>query len=71
MHMANALRVPVVAIFGPTDPKITGPFHQPSAVLKKDVPCWPCLYRSCPYDHRCMINISPEEAFQACAAFLG
>lgn len=71
MHMANALRVPVVAIFGPTDPKITGPFHQPSTVLKKDVPCWPCLYRSCPYDHRCMTHISPEEVFQACAAFLG
>jgi heptosyltransferase-2 len=71
MHMANALRVPVVAMFGPTDPKITGPLHQPSAILRKDVPCWPCFYKSCPYDHRCMTNISPEEAYQACAAFLG
>jgi len=71
MHMANALRVPVVAIFGPTDPKITGPFHPPSAVHKKDVPCWPCLYRCCPYDHRCMTNISAEEVFESCAAYLG
>jgi len=71
MHMANALRVPVVAMFGPTDPEITGPFHQPSVVLKKAVPCWPCQYKSCPYDHRCMTKISPEEAYQACAALLG
>ncbi len=71
MHMANALRIPVIAFFGPTDPRVTGPFHQPSAVLKKNVPCWPCLYRSCPYDHRCMTDISPEEAFDACSAFLG
>jgi len=71
MHMANALRVPVVAVFGPTDPRATAPFHPPSAVLKKDAPCWPCLYRKCPYDHRCMISISAEDAFAACAAWLG
>ncbi|MGB7295063.1 MAG: glycosyltransferase family 9 protein, partial [Candidatus Aminicenantales bacterium] len=65
MHLANALRVPVVAIFGPTDPEVTGPFEQPAAVLKKDVPCWPCRYRACPYDHRCMTQIDPEEVYQA------
>jgi len=65
MHLANALRVPVVAIFGPTDPAVTGPFERPAAVLKKDVPCWPCHYRSCPYDHRCMTKIEPEEVYQA------
>jgi heptosyltransferase-2 len=70
MHMANALKVPVVAIFGPTDPLRTGPFQPPSAVLKKDVPCWPCLYRACPYDHRCMTRIDPEEVFAACREFL-
>lgn len=65
MHLANALRVPLVAIFGPTDPAVTGPFERPAAVLKKDVPCWPCHYRSCPYDHRCMTKIEPEEVYQA------
>jgi heptosyltransferase-2 len=70
MHIANALKIPVVAIFGPTDPRVTGPFQQPSAVIKKDVPCWPCLYRSCPYDHRCMMKIEPEEVFEASYAFL-
>jgi heptosyltransferase-2 len=68
MHIANALGVPVVAIFGPTDPRITGPFEGPAAVIKKDVPCWPCSYRTCPYDHRCMTQIEPEEVHRAAAA---
>jgi heptosyltransferase-2 len=70
MHLANALNVPVVAIFGPTDPAITGPFQEPAAVIKKDVPCWPCSYRECPFDHRCMMNIDVEEVYQACQKFL-
>ena len=65
MHLANALGVPVVGIFGPTDPAVTGPFEQPAAVVKKDVPCWPCSYRKCPYDHRCMTRIDPEEVYRA------
>jgi len=68
MHLANALRVPVVGIFGPTDPAVTGPFEQPAAIVKKDVPCWPCSYRKCPYDHRCMMQIHPEEVYQAAEA---
>ncbi|MFZ2052966.1 MAG: lipopolysaccharide heptosyltransferase II [Candidatus Aminicenantales bacterium] len=68
MHLANALHVPVVAIFGPTDPEVTGPFEQPAAVIKKDVPCWPCSYRTCPYDHRCMTRIEPEEVYRAAGA---
>ncbi len=71
MHMANALRVPVVAIFGPTEPRATGPFHFPATVLRKDAPCGPCLYRTCPFDHRCMLAITAEEAFEACLAHLG
>jgi heptosyltransferase-2 len=70
MHMANALKIPVVAIFGPTDPKTTGPFQEPAIVIKKDAPCWPCRYRECPFDHRCMINIHSEEVFQACQQYL-
>ncbi len=70
MHLANALRLPVVAIFGPTDPRVTRPFHQPYAVFHKRVVCWPCYYRQCPYDHRCMKAISPEEVVEACLALL-
>jgi len=70
MHMANALRVPVVALFGPTDPAVTAPYHEPRIILKKDVVCWPCLYRRCPYDHRCLAGISAEETAAAVGSFL-
>jgi len=70
MHLANALGVAVVAVFGPTDPAATGPLSPPAAVLKKDVPCWPCLYRTCPYDHRCMQRIGAEDVFAAARPYL-
>jgi heptosyltransferase-2 len=69
MHMANALRTPVIAVFGPTDPNATGPCQEPAAVIKKEVPCWPCRYRDCPFDHRCMMKISVEEVYQTCQRF--
>lgn len=70
MHMANALKIPVTAVFGPTDPSVTGPYQEPATVIKKDVPCWPCAYRECPFDHRCMVSISAEEVYKACQRFL-
>lgn len=70
MHMANALKVPVVAIFGPTNPAVTGPFQNPAKVLHKKPVCWPCSYRECPFDHRCMTSISPEEVYEACRLYL-
>ena len=70
MHLANMLKVPLVALFGPTDPARTGPYWQPAKVIHKGAPCWPCSYRQCPFDHRCMMDISPEEVFQACQNLL-
>jgi heptosyltransferase-2 len=70
MHMANFLKTPLVALFGPTEPTRTGPFQQPALVIHKGAPCWPCSYRQCPFDHRCMLNISPEEVFQKCQKLL-
>jgi heptosyltransferase-2 len=70
MHLANILSVPVVALFGPTDPAVTGPFHPPAVVLKREVACWPCLYRKCPYDHRCLADIKTEEVLEASLPFL-
>lgn len=69
-HLANFLGIPVVALYGPTDPQICGPVLQPSTVLKKSVPCSPCSYKNCPYDHRCLKNITPEEVFKAITAYL-
>ena len=70
MHLANALKVPLVAIFGPTDPRITGPYQKPSKVLQEHVPCWPCSYRECPFEHECMTQISPERVHEECQDLL-
>lgn len=70
MHLANALKIPVIALFGPTEPLRTGPYQNPYTLFHKGAPCWPCSYRACPYDHRCMINISAQEVFEACQKYL-
>jgi len=63
MHLAVALGVPVVSIFGPTDPLWIGPFGQPRQVVRSSVACAPCYLRalrSCPHDHACMRSVTPE-----------
>lgn len=70
MHMANALGVPVVAVFGPTDPSLTGPYQPPSAYVKKDTDCWPCRHRDCPTDHRCMEQISAGDVYERCVSLI-
>jgi len=70
MHLANFLKIPLVALFGPTEPARTGPCQQPAMVIHKGAPCWPCSYRQCPFDHRCMMDISPGEVLQACQKLL-
>ncbi len=70
MHVANALRIPVLALFGPTDPRATAPFQEPATYIQKPVACWPCAYRDCPFDHRCMTSISVEDVYASCTAWL-
>ncbi len=66
MHIADALEVKVVAIFGPTDIKETPPFRKNGAILYKNLPCSPCKQRKCPYGHNdCMKMIKPTEVYQA------
>ncbi len=64
-HLASAAGVPVVAIFGSTEPRSTAPFNRPSTVLRRALPCSPCHRRVCPIDHRCMTRIHPEEVVSA------
>jgi heptosyltransferase-2 len=54
MHIASALNVPTVAIFGATDHIGTGPTGPLARVVREQVECSPCLLRECPIDHRCM-----------------
>lgn len=61
MHVATAVKTPVVAIFGPTDPMATGPWGEGHVVVKKEIACSPCFKRICPLDHRCMKEITVDE----------
>ena len=65
MHLAAAVDVPVVAIFGPTREWATSPLPGPSrletAIVRTDVPCRPCMLRTCPIDHRCMTRIAVDD----------
>lgn len=70
MHLAAALGVPTLALFGSTDQVATGPLGPAVAVLNKNVECSPCLLRECPIDHRCMTRITVEEVFQEAVRML-
>lgn len=70
MHLAVALGVPVVALFGPTDPKITGPWKG-GIVLKGDLTCSPCFRRMCPKGvPLCMASIGVDEVYKAIGVLL-
>jgi heptosyltransferase-2 len=66
MHIAAALQVPVVALFGPEDPTLFGPCSSPkqSRVLQKPVPCRPCPHTSCAQPI-CLQGIYPSEVVAA------
>jgi lipopolysaccharide heptosyltransferase II len=70
MHVAGAVGLPVVGIFGPTDARGTGPVTERRTVVQQQVSCSPCFLRQCPVDHRCMTRISVEEVFAAACAHL-
>jgi heptosyltransferase-2 len=65
MHVASGVGTPVVALFGSTDPLATGPWGEGHVVVRKDVPCSPCLKRICPTDHSCMELITVDEIEEA------
>ncbi len=68
MHLASALGTPLVALFGSTDPRLTGPTGGRSVSLWKHPPCSPCFKRVCPLRTdrlRCLLAIEPDEAAAA------
>ena len=80
MHMASALHVPVVAIFGSTDKSATGPLGKGHKIVSKEISCSPCLEKECPVSttHRgrfepgfpeghlkCMTDITTEDVLNA------
>ena len=69
VHLASALGRPVVALFGPNDAALTGPYGPSARVLVSERACRPCGRRYCRYargDYSpCLADISPEEVAQA------
>ncbi|MEW6335107.1 MAG: lipopolysaccharide heptosyltransferase II [Thermodesulfobacteriota bacterium] len=65
MHIAGALGIPMVAIFGSTNPETTSPAGAMSVVIHRDVDCSPCLKPVCPTDFRCMERIGADEVYGA------
>ncbi len=70
MHLATALGTPVIALFGPSNFKLTGPYSRttPCKVLTSGIDCQPCYQtpaqKKC-RDNRCMRTLSPEEVYNA------
>ncbi|MGV1098634.1 lipopolysaccharide heptosyltransferase II [Thiovibrio sp. JS02] len=71
MHVAAALKTPLVAIFGSTDSVATGPFSERVRVVRKNLPCSPCMATHCrKNDFACMLAIEVDEVFRATSALL-
>jgi heptosyltransferase-2 len=70
MHIASALGVPTVAIFGATDDRATGPTGLHTRVVRQPVECSPCLLRECPIDHRCMVRVSADRVAETALSLI-
>lgn len=69
MHIASALGCNIVAIFGPTNPKLQGPLNKNSVVVSNDkISCLGCnltLIEDCPNQHKCMAELNVNYVFSA------
>lgn len=70
MHLAAALGLPVVAVFGSTDENATGPVSPLARVVKYPVECSPCGLRECPIDFRCMKAVSVDRVYRTSLALI-
>ena len=60
MHVAAAAGLPIVAVFGPTDPFGTSPVTPRCSIVQQKPYCSPCFLRRCPTDHRCMTAVTAD-----------
>jgi heptosyltransferase II len=59
-HLAAALDVPTVTLFGPTDARLTAPRGPGARIVERGAPCAPCFLPRCPIDHVCLVRIEPD-----------
>lgn len=64
MHLAALAGTQVLAIFGPTDHKINGPYGPNHTIIRKDLPCSPCKNKDC-RERKCLMEITVDEVFRA------
>jgi heptosyltransferase-2 len=69
-HIAAAFGVPVVTLFGPTDPQWTEIYFPHERKLAVKVFCGPCQKKTCPLDHRCMTRLTPGMVYDAASSLL-
>ena len=66
MHVAAALGVPVVAVYGSTTPRFTPPLGERTEIVEEELPCRPCFARECPLGHlNCLRHIRPGRVLAA------
>jgi heptosyltransferase II len=70
MHVAYAMGVPSVTVFGSTDEIGTGPTGPLARIVREPVDCAPCKLRECPIDHRCMQRVSAEKVAETALLLL-
>ncbi len=70
MHVAAAMGLPLVAVFGSTDERDTGPLSSRARIVKQPPACAPCGLRECPIDFRCMYDVSADRVFEQVEAAL-
>jgi heptosyltransferase-2 len=64
MHIAAALKIPLIALFGSTDKDATGPYGRNVIVIDKHIGCAPCFRKTCPNNMECMHAIKVEEVLE-------
>jgi len=69
-HLAAALDVPVVTLFGPTDPRLSAPRGVATTVVSHPVPCAPCFYRACPIEHPCLRGVQAATVYERVLALI-
>lgn len=71
LHIAGAVEAKVLAIFGPTDPRLYGPTGRKDRIIREKLSCSPCGKAQCEFEHECMRHVKVDKVFQAAKEILG
>lgn len=71
MHLASALDLPVVGLFGPTDPFYVGPQNHKSRVVREELACMPCYIKPTCREYDCLRTLGVDRVWNACRELLG